>query len=302
METWLKLYRKFTEWEWYSDINCRLVFMHLLLTVNWQEKKWQGKIIGIGQTITSLSGLASEVGISVQQLRTVLKKLSASGEVETKAFSNHSLITLNNFSKYQQANSTVQSQVSQGFEPSEDFPSNKRATSNQQAINKQSTTPIELNNDRNIELYNIDGGDYIYNINNIYSHSAPPPNKEVEKVFSDYRANIGVPSPVEAEILNERITAQGAALVSLAVVEAVKNGAKTIRYIERVLDAWDRDGIKTVEDAKQRISERRYKQDNSGSLPSNVEKSTFRNYPEDPNKVSDIEKQMIDKMMKGMMA
>lgn len=296
METWLKLYRKFTEWEWYSDINCRLVFMHLLLTVNWQEKKWQGKIIGIGQTITSLAGLASEVGISVQQLRTVLKKLSASGEIEIKAFSNHSLITLKNFSKYQQTNNTVQSQVTQGIEVSEDLPSNKRATNEQQANNKQSTTPIELKKDRNIELHNIDGGDYIYNINNTYSHSAPPPNKETEKVFSDYRANIGVPSPVEAEILNERITAQGAALVSLAVVEAVKNGAKSIRYIEKVLDAWERDGIKTVEDAKHRISERRHKQDNSGSLPSNVEKSTFRNYPT-YDKMGEKDKEIIRRMM-----
>ncbi len=300
METWLKLYRKFTEWEWYSDINCRLVFMHLLLTVNWQAKKWQGKVIGIGQTITSLVGLASEVGISVQQLRTVLKKLSASGEVEIKAFSNHTLITLNKFSKYQQTNNTVQNQVAQGLEVNGDLPINKRATKEQQTSNKRATTPIELKKDRNIELYNTDGGDYIYNINNIYSESAPPPaDTEVGKVFSVYQQNIGVLSPIAVNILKDRITAQGAALVSLAIVEAVKNNAKSIRYIEKILDAWESDNIKTVEDAKLRISERRHKQDNSGKLPSNVEKSTFRNYPEDPNKVSEVEKQMIDKMMRS---
>ena len=32
MSGWIKLHRKITEWEWYSDANTFRVFMHLLLT------------------------------------------------------------------------------------------------------------------------------------------------------------------------------------------------------------------------------------------------------------------------------
>ena len=34
--------RGLTDWEWYSEPNTARLFIHLLLTANWQEKQWQG--------------------------------------------------------------------------------------------------------------------------------------------------------------------------------------------------------------------------------------------------------------------
>ena len=39
---WIKLHRKFLKWEWYSDINTKSLFLHLLLTANHKDKQWQG--------------------------------------------------------------------------------------------------------------------------------------------------------------------------------------------------------------------------------------------------------------------
>ena len=39
---YIYLHRSLLDWEWYQDINTKTVFLHLLLTVNYQPKKWQG--------------------------------------------------------------------------------------------------------------------------------------------------------------------------------------------------------------------------------------------------------------------
>jgi len=30
------------DWEWYDDINTKVLFIHLLIKANWKEKKWRG--------------------------------------------------------------------------------------------------------------------------------------------------------------------------------------------------------------------------------------------------------------------
>lgn len=74
-EGFVKFQRKIVNWEWYSDINVCRVFTHLIYTANWNEQKWQGITIHRGQRVTSLEHLADETNLSVQQVRTALKKL-----------------------------------------------------------------------------------------------------------------------------------------------------------------------------------------------------------------------------------
>ncbi len=308
MEPWIKLYRKFTEWEWYRDINCKVVFLHLLLTANWKPKKWQGIVVDVGELVTSRASLAEEVDLSVQQIRTSLKKLSESGVIKIDTTNKYTVIHINNYEKYQEkpknqpTNNQAESVGAVGVGGLPKSKSNKRVTINQPSNNQQITTPKELKKDRIIE--DIDNrcccNNNIYNINN--TADEPKDNAaasaEVGKVFSDYEQNIGVLSPMIVDILRERITAQGAALVSLAIVEAVKNNAKTIRYIERVLLAWEDAGIKTTDAAKLRISERWQKasENDMDKLPSNVQKSSFRNYPQS-DAIGETEKAAIQKMM-----
>ncbi len=310
MEPWIKLYRKFSEWEWYRDINCKVVFLHLLLTANWKPKKWQGIVVGVGELVTSRASLAEEVDLSVQQIRTSLKKLSESGVIKIDTTNKYTVIHINNYEKYQEkpknqpTNNQAESVGAVGVGGLAKSKSNKRVTINQPSNNQQITTPKELKKDRIIE--DIDNrcccNNNIYNINN--TADEPKDNAaasaDIAKVFSDYEKNIGVLSPMIVDILRERITAQGAALVSLAIVEAVKNNAKTVRYIERVLLAWEDAGIKTVDAAKLRIAEkwRKVSENDMDKLPSNVQKSSFRNYPQS-YEVGEAEKAAIEKMMKS---
>ena len=74
-EGFVKFQRKIVNWEWYSDINVHRVFTHLIYTANWTEQKWQGTTIERGQRVTSFEHLADETNLSMQQVRTALKKL-----------------------------------------------------------------------------------------------------------------------------------------------------------------------------------------------------------------------------------
>ena len=81
----IKLHRKLFEWEWYSDINCRITFIHLLLKANWKDSNYQGNTIKRGSVIIGLTETPAEIGISKQQFRTVLKKLDSTSEITRKA-------------------------------------------------------------------------------------------------------------------------------------------------------------------------------------------------------------------------
>jgi hypothetical protein len=80
-EGYIKLYHSFLEWEWYADLNVQAVFLHLLLTVNHKEVKFQGKIFKKGSRRVSNRDLAEETGLSVQNVKTAISKLERSGYI-----------------------------------------------------------------------------------------------------------------------------------------------------------------------------------------------------------------------------
>lgn len=137
---WVKLHRKITEWEWYQDQNVFRVFLHLLLTANHDDKKWQGKLVKRGQKITSYSHLAHDTGLSVRSVRTAISKLSATGEVTYSNERKYSLITINNWDSYQASDKQNDTQI------------DKVATSERQGSdNKQELK--ELKNDKKVRNY-----------------------------------------------------------------------------------------------------------------------------------------------------
>lgn len=121
MEGWIKLHRKILEWEWYDDINTCRLFFHLLFIANHKDRQWRGIDIKRWQKITSLSNLAEETWLSIQNIRTSINKLKSTGELTHKSHSKYSLITIIKYDDYQDTNT----------------PTNKQATSNQQATNNK---------------------------------------------------------------------------------------------------------------------------------------------------------------------
>ena len=101
MTGYLKLYRQFLAWEWYSDLPVRVLFLHCLLKANYNPAKWKGKTIKTGQFVTSLAHLAQETGLTLQQTRTALSKLKSTCELTQHSTSQYSIITVNNWGKWQ---------------------------------------------------------------------------------------------------------------------------------------------------------------------------------------------------------
>lgn len=80
MNGWIKLHRSLLEWEWYDDHNARMLLIHLLVSVNYEEKKWKGVTIKPGSMAFSWKTLAKGVGITVKQCRVAMKKLEKTGQ------------------------------------------------------------------------------------------------------------------------------------------------------------------------------------------------------------------------------
>ena len=106
----VKMYRKMTEWEWYSDIIVKTVFIHCLLKANYKEKRWRGYTIKRGQFITSYPKLAKECGITVMQARRAISALCSTGEITHKAQSKFSVVTVIGYDSYQSDNRLNNSQ------------------------------------------------------------------------------------------------------------------------------------------------------------------------------------------------
>lgn len=136
---WIKLHRQFLEWEWYSDMNTKCLFLHCLLRANHTDTKWRGIEVKRGQFITSLETLSKETGLSVQMIRTSLSKLKSTGNVTSKQQAKARILTIPSYDSYQDSNKEA----------------NRQATGKQQAINREVTTDknVITKEDKNKEIY-----------------------------------------------------------------------------------------------------------------------------------------------------
>ena len=104
---YVKISRKILEWEWYTDINTKVLFLHILLKANWKDGRFQGIEIPRGSFVTSQQNLAMETGLTVKNVRTALKHLENTGEVAVNRHPKFSVITIKNYDKYQSGGSQV---------------------------------------------------------------------------------------------------------------------------------------------------------------------------------------------------
>lgn len=130
INTFIRLNRKIQEWGWYTNPNTFRLFIHLLIRANYKPKEWEGITIERGQFVTSHDHLASELKLSRQNIRTALKNLIKTKEIEVKSTKQYTLVTIINYDLYQ----------------SSDMYTNQQATNIQPTANQQLTTTKESNN------------------------------------------------------------------------------------------------------------------------------------------------------------
>jgi len=124
---WVKMYRKFSEWEWYKTPNMAHLFMHLVISANHIDGRWQGIEVKKGQLVTGRLSLSEQTGISEQSIRTALNKLKSTGEITIKSTSKFSIITICNYIEYQTQEIEANQQINQQ--------TNQQLTNNQPATN-----------------------------------------------------------------------------------------------------------------------------------------------------------------------
>lgn len=130
---WISLHRKFLEWEWFDKSEMVQLFIYLLLKANHTAGEWHGIIVKRGQLITGIKKINKDTKISFQKIRTCLKRLELTHEINKQTTNKYSIITICNYDIYQTIQQT----------------NNKEVTNKQQTSNKQLTT----NNNNNKEQY-----------------------------------------------------------------------------------------------------------------------------------------------------
>lgn len=144
---WLKLYRSIRFWGWYSDPKVKAIFLDLLIDANTKNRIFKGSKVGRGESVTSLESLARRNGLSIQEVRTALKKLKRTGEISVCATNQYSLITVNNFEQYQGDDEGEQTQCA----PVES--EQKTETTEQPKSVQPPAIPIEWDKDVNVENF-----------------------------------------------------------------------------------------------------------------------------------------------------
>lgn len=102
METqgFIKLSRKFVDWDLFTDVKTSQLFMYLLLSANCTPQKYQGIVIQRGQLLTRYSDIKEGTGLSVRTIRTCLKRLEKAGEITFESINKCAIITVCDFDKY----------------------------------------------------------------------------------------------------------------------------------------------------------------------------------------------------------
>jgi biotin operon repressor len=98
---YIKLYRSYIDWEWFSDYKTAHLWTYLLCRAQWEDTRWRGIQIRRGQLLESLPSIASKTGMSVRSVRTALNHLKSTGEVTDEVTGFGRLITIVKYAEYQ---------------------------------------------------------------------------------------------------------------------------------------------------------------------------------------------------------
>lgn len=139
METWIRLYRKFDEWEWFEISEMVHLYIFLLLNANNEDGEWRGIKVKRGQILTGLHSMNQKTKISIRKLRTCLDRLKKTGEIDIQTTNKYSIITICKYDTYQYKYEASDKQTDK--QPT----SKRQATDNKQDIkDKQNIKEEEL--------------------------------------------------------------------------------------------------------------------------------------------------------------
>lgn len=127
MANYIKIDRRILDWEWYKNINTKVLFLHMLLKAYWKDTRIEGKQLERGSFISSIKNLSFETSLTENEVRTAILHLKTTGEITSEGTNKNTVFTIKNYDSYQTINEQNHNQT----------------TNNPQPINKPLTTNEE---------------------------------------------------------------------------------------------------------------------------------------------------------------
>ena len=100
-ESYIKLFRKMSEWEHFKDSNTVHVFLFLLISAVGNDTVYNGFRLKCGQFVTTVKKISESTGLTVKQVRRCIDVLKESGEIKTDSTNQYTVFTVLNYSEYQ---------------------------------------------------------------------------------------------------------------------------------------------------------------------------------------------------------
>lgn len=105
---WVKIFRKFEDWGWFTVPNTAHLFIYCLLKANVEDKMWHGQLIARGSFVTSRASLSVATGLTEQEVRTAVEHLTSTGEIQCISTNLYTLVKVCNYDYYQNNESVDQ--------------------------------------------------------------------------------------------------------------------------------------------------------------------------------------------------
>ena len=99
--SWIKLPRTFCDWRWYKDSHMVLLYLHILLHASFSDKEIGEVVIKRGQMLTSYAQLCNNTGLSLQTVRTCIKKLLKTKQIKVLSCKHHTTISVVAYDNFQ---------------------------------------------------------------------------------------------------------------------------------------------------------------------------------------------------------
>lgn len=196
---YIKLDRALFDWRYATKPNYVALWIHILLKANHKSKEWENITIQRGQLVTSLESLSKGTGISVQTVRTILKRLNGE-ELTYKSTNRYTLITILKYDEYQSSDDDTNKQI------------NNQLTNNQQTTNKQLTTNNNVKKDKNDKnIYTYIGNseeltDAFNDFRDMRKKIKKPLTQRAEMLIAKKLSELSKDEKTQIEILNQSIT------------------------------------------------------------------------------------------------
>lgn len=98
---WLKMHRRFLDWEWFGCAEMVQLFTWLLLSASDKDVHYRGVVLRRGQVLVSRRKLSQQLHMSERTFRTCISRLQMTGEITTQTTHLYTIITICNYDVYQ---------------------------------------------------------------------------------------------------------------------------------------------------------------------------------------------------------